>query len=165
VPSSKADAPQGALCDQARLLWGNIVHLAKTQEVVSCWTRCQKAFKVHRGRVLPEQLPGLVFGDHLASDKLGRKYVERNAKLCSIIGAGARHVAVFHRHRHVGDAYEYLIGSSRRARARRAASLHAAADLQHPFGNRYARSQERPLACARSWRVCSISPAGRVRCC
>src|SRR3546814_15552280 len=48
---------------------------------------------------------------NLASDKLGRKYADRNAKLCSIISKIADGIADFFTDVDaLGDAYEYLIG-------------------------------------------------------
>src|SRR3546814_13704238 len=48
---------------------------------------------------------------NLASDKLGRKYADRNAKLCSIISKIADGIADFSTDvAALGDAYEYLIG-------------------------------------------------------
>src|SRR3546814_1643004 len=48
---------------------------------------------------------------NLASDKLGRKYADRNAKLCSIISKIADGIADFSTDVDaLGDAYEYLIG-------------------------------------------------------
>src|SRR3546814_2980077 len=45
------------------------------------------------------------------SDKLGRKYADRNAKLCSIISKIADGIADFSTDVDaLGDAYEYLIG-------------------------------------------------------
>jgi type I restriction-modification system DNA methylase subunit len=54
---------------------------------------------------------GLFSEINLASDKLGRKYEERNAKLCSIISRIAEGMAQFSTDTDtLGDAYEYLIG-------------------------------------------------------
>jgi type I restriction enzyme M protein len=48
---------------------------------------------------------------NLASDKLGRKYEERNANLCSIVSELARGMSLFSPDTDtLGDAYEYLIG-------------------------------------------------------
>lgn len=47
----------------------------------------------------------------LVSEKLGRKYADRNAKLCSIISELARGMSLFSSNGDtLGDAYEYLIG-------------------------------------------------------
>jgi len=61
--------------------------------------------------------PNRVFGIdsfseiNLNSDKLGKKYSDRNAKLCSIITEIAKGIASFSTDSDVlGDAYEYLIG-------------------------------------------------------
>lgn len=48
---------------------------------------------------------------NLASEKLGRKYADRNGKLCSIISEIAKGMAEFSTGNDtLGDAYEYLIG-------------------------------------------------------
>lgn len=83
-------------------LWGNIVQLAKTQSDKLLDT-LQRGFKYIENESFQSNFQGLFSEINLASDKLGRKYEDRNAKLCSILSeAGARHVAVLHRHRHVG---------------------------------------------------------------
>jgi type I restriction enzyme M protein len=54
---------------------------------------------------------GLFSDINLASDKLGRKYADRNAKLCSIVAEIAREMAQFSTDVDtLGNAYEYLIG-------------------------------------------------------
>jgi len=48
---------------------------------------------------------------NLASDKLGRNYEERNARLCAIIRRVAEGLAEFSNGADtLGDAYEYLLG-------------------------------------------------------
>jgi type I restriction enzyme M protein len=45
------------------------------------------------------------------SEKLGKNYTERNAKLCKIISKIAEGIAQFSTDSDIlGDAYEYLIG-------------------------------------------------------
>ena len=95
---------------QPRYLWGNIVHLAKTQDG-SLLDTLQKGFKHIEEDSFESEFQGLFSEINLTSDKLGRKYEDRNAKLCSIISELARGMALFSTDTDtLGDAYEYLIG-------------------------------------------------------
>ena len=91
-------------------LWGSIVHLAKTQSGQLLDT-LGKGFKYIEEESFQSNFQGLFSEINLASDKLGRKYDERNAKLCSIISELARGMSLFSTDTDtLGDAYEYLIG-------------------------------------------------------
>src|SRR5437764_11492457 len=90
--------------------WENIVHLARTQndELLST---LQKGFKYIEEESFQSNFQGLFSEINLGSDKLGKKYADRNAKLCSIISEIARGMALFSADVDtLGDAYEYLIG-------------------------------------------------------
>ena len=91
-------------------LWGNIVHLAKTQhgELLNV---LQNGFRYIEEESFQSNFQGLFSEINLASDKLGRKYSDRNAKLWSIISETARGMARSSTDVDtLGDAYEYLIG-------------------------------------------------------
>ncbi|WP_297832638.1 type I restriction-modification system subunit M [Thermomonas sp.] len=91
-------------------LWGNIVHLAKTQSDTLLNT-LQKGFKYIEEESFESKFQGLFSEINLASDKLGRNYESRNAKLCAVISEIARGMALFSTGSDtLGDAYEYLIG-------------------------------------------------------
>jgi len=91
-------------------LWGSIVHLARTQSGLLLDT-LQRGFKHIEEESFQSNFQGLFSEINLASDKLGRKYEERNAKLCSIISELARGMSLFSTDTDtLGDAYEYLIG-------------------------------------------------------
>jgi type I restriction enzyme M protein len=91
-------------------LWGSIVHLAKTQNRDLLDT-LQKGFKHIEEESFSSNFQGLFSEINLSSDKLGRKYDDRNAKLCSIISEIARGMSLFSSNGDtLGDAYEYLIG-------------------------------------------------------
>jgi type I restriction enzyme M protein len=91
-------------------LWENIVRLAKTQDGALLDT-LQKGFKYIEEESFQSSFQGLFSEINLASDKLGRKYEDRNAKLCSVISEIARGMALFSSDTDtLGDAYEYLIG-------------------------------------------------------
>ncbi len=93
-----------------QFLWGNIVHLAGKQSDKLLDT-LQKGFKYIEEESFSSNYQGLFSEINLGSDKLGRKYEDRNAKLCSIISEIARGMALFSTDSDtLGDAYEYLIG-------------------------------------------------------
>ncbi|MFT3789564.1 MAG: type I restriction-modification system subunit M [Rudaea sp.] len=95
---------------EPQYLWGNIVQLAKEQND-DLLNTLQKGFKYIEEESFESQFQGLFSEINLASDKLGRKYADRNAKLCSIISEIARGMALFSTDTDtLGDAYEYLIG-------------------------------------------------------
>jgi type I restriction enzyme M protein len=90
--------------------WDHIVHLAKTQND-ELLTTLQQGFKYIEEESFQSNFQGLFSEINLASDKLGRKYADRNGKLCSIISEIARGMALFSTDVDtLGDAYEYLIG-------------------------------------------------------
>lgn len=91
-------------------LWTNIVHLARTQDGALLDT-LQKGFKYIEEQSFESHFQGLFSEINLASDKLGRDYATRNAKLATIIGRIAEGLAGFSTDTDtLGDAYEYLIG-------------------------------------------------------
>jgi len=91
-------------------LWGHIAYLAKTQHEELLNT-LQKGFKYIEEESFQSNFAGLFSEINLASDKLGRKYADRNAKLCSIIAEIAKGMAEFSTDVDtLGNAYEYLIG-------------------------------------------------------
>lgn len=93
-----------------RYLWGHIVHLAKTQDDTLLDT-LQLGFKYIEEESFQSHFQGLFSEINLGSDKLGRNYPERNAKLCAVISEIARGMALFSTDSDtLGDAYEYLIG-------------------------------------------------------
>jgi type I restriction enzyme M protein len=94
---------------QPDYLWGNIVHLAKTQDGELLNT-LQKGFKYIEEESFQSNFQGLFSEINLSSEKLGRKYIDRNAKLGSIITAIAGGMAMSTDVDTLGDAYEYLIG-------------------------------------------------------
>ena len=93
-----------------KYLWGHIVHLAKTQDDTLLDT-LQGGFKYIEEESFQSHFQSLFSEINLASDKLGRNYPDRNAKLCAIISEIARGMALFSTDSDtLGDAYEYLIG-------------------------------------------------------
>ena len=91
-------------------LWANIAHLARTQngELLNI---LQAGFKYIEEESFQSAFGGLFSEINLASEKLGRSYSDRNAKLCVIIKEIADGLADFSSDADtLGDAYEYLIG-------------------------------------------------------
>lgn len=91
-------------------LWASIANLARTQngELLNI---LQAAFKYIETESFQSTFQGLFSEINLASDKLGKKYEERNAKLCAIIQKIAEGLMQFSTDADtLGDAYEYLIG-------------------------------------------------------
>ncbi len=84
--------------------------MAKTQHEQLLNT-LQKGFKYIEEKSFHSNFAGLFSEINLSSDKLGRKYADRNTKLCSIISEIAKGMAEFSTDVDtLGNAYEYLIG-------------------------------------------------------
>ena len=91
-------------------LWSNIAELARTQNRDLLDT-LEDGFKYIENQSFDSTFQGLFSEINLNSEKLGRKYEERNAKLCVIIQKIAEGIAKFSTDTDIlGDAYEYLIG-------------------------------------------------------
>lgn len=91
-------------------LWGSIAELARTHNGELLHT-LQNGFKYIENQSFESTFQGLFSEINLDSEKLGKNYTERNAKLCTIITKIAEGIAQFSTDSDVlGDAYEYLIG-------------------------------------------------------
>jgi len=91
-------------------LWSSIAELARTQNGELLHT-LQNGFKYIENQSFESAFLGLFSEINLDSEKLGKNYSERNAKLCTIITKIAEGIAKFSTNSDVlGDAYEYLIG-------------------------------------------------------
>ena len=91
-------------------LWSSIANLARTQNAVLLNT-LQGGFKYIEMESFESTFQGLFSEIDLSSPKLGKKYEDRNAKLCTIIQNIAEGLAEFSTDIDaLGDAYEYLIG-------------------------------------------------------
>jgi type I restriction enzyme M protein len=91
-------------------LWNSIANMARTQngELLST---LQAGFKYIEEESFESTFQGLFSEINLGSDKLGRTYADRNAKLCTIIQKIAEGLNEFSTDIDaLGDAYEYLIG-------------------------------------------------------
>ena len=91
-------------------LWASIAHMARTQNGKLLGT-LQDGFKHIENESFRSTFSGLFSEINLVSEKLGKTYPDRNAKLCTIITKIAEGLAQFSPDRDsLGDAYEYLIG-------------------------------------------------------
>lgn len=91
-------------------LWNSIAELARTQHGDLLKT-LQQGFKYIENESFENNFQGLFSEINLDSDKLGKTYSARNAKLSDIIKEIAKGIAEFSSDSDVlGDAYEYLIG-------------------------------------------------------
>lgn len=95
---------------QPKHLWASIADMARTQHY-DLLTTLQAGFKYIETESFESTFNGLFSEINLASEKLGKKYDDRNAMLCSIISEIAKGLAEFSSDiDSLGDAYEYLIG-------------------------------------------------------
>ena len=91
-------------------LWSSIAHMARTQDD-SLLNTLQAGFKYIENESFGSTFSGLFSEINLGSEKLGKTYVDRNAKLCAIITKIAEGLAEFSTDSDtLGDAYEFLIG-------------------------------------------------------
>ena len=91
-------------------LWASIAHMARIQND-DLLNTLQAGFKYIENDSFQSTFSGLFSEINLGSDKLGKTYADRNAKLCTIITKIAEGLAEFSTDSDtLGDAYEYLIG-------------------------------------------------------
>jgi len=93
-----------------QFLWSNLLALAKTQSSDLLDT-LESGFSYIEHQSFASTFQGLFSEIKLSSEKLGKNYSERNARLCKIIAKIAEGLRQFSTHNDtLGDAYEYLIG-------------------------------------------------------
>ena len=90
-------------------LWNSIANLARTQNAELLNT-LQAGFKYIETESFESTFQGLFSEIDLSSPKLGKKYEDRNAKLCTVIQKIAEGLPFNMNIDVLGDAYEYLIG-------------------------------------------------------
>ena len=91
-------------------LWSSIADMARTQNGELLHT-LQNGFKYIEEHSFDSSFQGLFSEINLDSEKLGKTYTDRNARLCTIIQKIAERIALFSKDTDIlGDAYEYLIG-------------------------------------------------------
>jgi type I restriction enzyme M protein len=95
---------------EPQYLWSNIADMARRQDAELLHT-LEKGFKFIEEQSFASNFQGLFSEINLSSDKLGKGYPERNARLCTIIQKISEGIAKFSTNTDIlGDAYEYLIG-------------------------------------------------------
>ncbi|NTW64453.1 MAG: N-6 DNA methylase, partial [Chlorobiaceae bacterium] len=95
---------------EPQYLWGSISEMARKQNGELLHT-LQKGFDYIETESFASTFQGLFSEINLSSEKLGKNYTDRNAKLCTIITKIAEGLAEFSTDSDtLGDAYEYLIG-------------------------------------------------------
>lgn len=91
-------------------LWSSIANMARTQDAELLKT-LQAGFSYIETESFESAFQGLFSEINLGSDKLGKTYADRNAKLCTVIQKISEGLADFSTDIDaLGDAYEYLIG-------------------------------------------------------
>ena len=91
-------------------LWSSIAEMARTQNK-DLLSRLERGFKYIENESFSSSFQGLFSEINLNSEKLGKNYTQRNARLCAIVRKIAEGLAEFPSGRDLlGDAYEYLIG-------------------------------------------------------
>jgi len=91
-------------------IWASIASMARRQDNELLKT-LQEGFKYIENESFQSTFQGLFSEINLGSDKLGKTYADRNAKLCTILQKIAEGLAEFSTDADtLGDAYEYLIG-------------------------------------------------------
>ena len=91
-------------------LWASIVRMARTQDG-DLLNTLQVGFKYIENESFQSTFSGLFSEINLGSDKLGKTYPDRNAKICTLISKLAGGLGKFSMDSdNLGDAYEYLIG-------------------------------------------------------
>lgn len=93
-----------------KYLWSAIAEMARIQHN-DLLNTLKDGFKHIENESFESNFTGLFSEINLESDKLGKGYQARNAKLCTIITKIAEGIARFSTNSDIlGDAYEYLIG-------------------------------------------------------
>lgn len=93
-----------------KYLWRSIAEMARVQDNELLNT-LHDAFKYIENESFASAFQGLFSEINLTSEKLGKKYTDRNAKLCEIIKKISEGLSKFSTDKDtLGDAYEYLIG-------------------------------------------------------
>lgn len=91
-------------------LWSSIAEMARTQDRELLHI-LDEGFRYIENESFASTFQGLFSEINLSSEKLGKNYSDRNAKLCTIITKIADGIADFSTESDtLGDAYEYLIG-------------------------------------------------------
>jgi len=136
-------------CVKPEYLWGSIVEMARTQNGELLHT-LEKGFHYIENESFASTFAGLFSEINLNSEKLGKDYVSRNAKLCTVIGALAEGLAQFSADRDtLGDAYEYLIGQFAAGSGKKAGEFYTPQQISSILSGIVALDSQEP---ATGWR-------------
>lgn len=95
---------------EPKYLWSSIAEMARKQDADLLLT-LETGFKYIENKSFDSKFQGLFSEINLNSEKLGKKTIDRNGMLCSIIQKISEGIAAFSTNTDIlGDAYEYLIG-------------------------------------------------------
>jgi type I restriction enzyme M protein len=112
-------------------LWNSVANLARTQNGELLNT-LQAGFKYIEMESFESTFQGLFSEIDLSSPKLGKKYEDRNAKLCTIIQKIAEGLVEFSTDIDaLGDAYEYLIGQFAAGSGKKAGEFYTPQQMSH----------------------------------
>ncbi len=116
-------------------LWSAITELARTQSQELLLT-LQKSFKYIENESFASTFQGLFSEINLDSDKLGKKYEERNKAICTIISKIAEGVSDFSTESDIlGDAYEYLISQFAAGSGKKAGEFYTPQEVSSILSN------------------------------
>ncbi|MCF8247293.1 MAG: type I restriction-modification system subunit M [Saprospiraceae bacterium] len=116
-------------------LWSSIAEMARLQSGDLLRT-LEAGFKYIEEKSFNSSFQGLFSEINLNSEKLGRTYTERNAKLCTIIQKIAEGIADFSTDSDtLGNAYEYLIGQFAAGSGKKAGEFYTPQQLSTILSN------------------------------
>lgn len=134
-------------------LWANIAYKARTQNPELLST-LQAAFKYIENESFQSTFSGLFSEINLVSDKLGKTYMDRNAKLCTIITKIAEGLAEFSTDSDtLGDAYEYLIGQFAAGSGKKAGEFYTPQQISDVLSSIVALDSQEPKTGKRKYLV------------
>ncbi len=147
-------------------LWSSIAELARTQNGDLLLT-LQKGFKYIENQSFESTFQGLFSEINLNSEKLGKKYEDRNAKLCTIITKIAEGIAEFSTNSDIlGDAYEYLIGQFAAGSGKKAGEFYTPQQISNILSEIVTLDSQEPSTGKRkNWIKCWILPVVLAHCC
>ncbi len=132
-------------------LWASVAYMARTQNGELLHT-LQAAFKYIENESFRSTFSGLFSEINLSSDKLGKTYSDRNAKLCTIITNIAEGLVEFSTDNDtLGDAYEYLIGQFAAGSGKKAGEFYTPQQISNILSSIVALDSQEPKTGKRTY--------------
>jgi len=132
-------------------LWDSIAELARTLNG-DLLNTLQGSFKHIEEDSFESVFQGLFSEINLSSEKLGKDYTARNAKLCAIVGKIAEAMPDFSRDQDtIGDAYEYLIGEFAAGSGKKAGEFYTPQSVSDILSGIVALDSQNPAAGKRKY--------------